>query len=303
MRQRENSGPRPPADRMGDRLRPADEETTAPAADGRPGESTTGGDDADVRRLRNRVRELQRRNERLESFVGALDHDVRGPLVVAGNHLEFAREEPEPTHFDAIERAHDRLSALVEELRATAEGTGTDGERRPVSVSAVAEECWAAVDAPDAELVVDTDATVPADRRRLLRLFENLFRNSVEHGSTDPPSQAREDTGSEDASEPSVADAPDDSGERRGGAGVDVTVTVGALDGGFYVADDGAGIPGPERELVFEEGYTTDENGTGLGLAIVRDVVREHGWTIHLTRAENGGARFEITGVGTRPEP
>jgi signal transduction histidine kinase len=45
-----------------------------------------------------------------------------------------------------------------------------------------------------------------------------------------------------------------------------VTVTVGVLDDGFYVADDGEGIPGSEREEVLAAGYSTTESGTGLGL-------------------------------------
>ena len=37
--------------------------------------------------------------------------------------------------------------------------------------------------------------------------------------------------------------------------------------------------------------------GTGLGLAIVAEVAEAHGWTIRATDGEDGGARFEVTGV------
>jgi signal transduction histidine kinase len=94
-------------------------------------------------------------------------------------------------------------------------------------------------------------------------VFENLFRNAVEH------------------------------------AGDDVTITVGTLDGGFYVDDDGPGIPEDERDRVFEAGYSTGEAGTGFGLSIVRDVVEAHGWDIRVVEGADGGARFEITGVET----
>ena len=83
----------------------------------------------------------------------------------------------------------------------------------------------------------------------------------------------------------------------HGGAGG--TVTVGPLsDGsGFYVADDGPGIPAAERETIFETGYTTSDSGTGFGLSIVEDVVREHGWDVSVTESDAGGARFEFRGV------
>jgi signal transduction histidine kinase len=90
-----------------------------------------------------------------------------------------------------------------------------------------------------------------------------------------------------------------------------VTVTVGWLEpaegtadgtgdgdpGGFYVADNGPGIPPDERPKVFEAGYSTSEDGTGFGLNIVAEVARSHGWEITVTESRAGGARFEFRGV------
>lgn len=73
-----------------------------------------------------------------------------------------------------------------------------------------------------------------------------------------------------------------------------MTVHVGETDGGFYVADDGSGIPPEEREAVFERGYTTSEEGTGLGLSIVDEIARAHGWEAVVTESRSGGARFEF---------
>ena len=74
-------------------------------------------------------------------------------------------------------------------------------------------------------------------------------------------------------------------------------VTVGDTAGGFYVEDDGVGIPPDERELVFESGYSTAPGGNGLGLAIVRVIAEAHGWTVDVTESGAGGARFEFSGV------
>jgi signal transduction histidine kinase len=73
-----------------------------------------------------------------------------------------------------------------------------------------------------------------------------------------------------------------------------VTVSAGALDDGFYIADDGPGIPPTEQNKVFEPGYSTQGDGTGLGLAIVDRIVAAHGWELTLTTASNGGVRFEV---------
>jgi signal transduction histidine kinase len=75
-----------------------------------------------------------------------------------------------------------------------------------------------------------------------------------------------------------------------------VTVRVGRLDDreGFYVADDGPGIPPAERGSVFEQGYTSQEEGTGLGLAIVERIADAHGWAVAVTESDAGGSRFEI---------
>jgi signal transduction histidine kinase len=74
-------------------------------------------------------------------------------------------------------------------------------------------------------------------------------------------------------------------------------VRVGTFDGGFYVEDDGPGIPKEKRETVLQAGYSSDADGTGFGLAIVKEIVEAHGWEIRVTESEEGGARFEIAGV------
>jgi signal transduction histidine kinase len=63
---------------------------------------------------------------------------------------------------------------------------------------------------------------------------------------------------------------------------------------GFYVADDGVGIPEDRRDAVFESGETFSEDGTGFGLSIVEDIAEAHGWRVALVESEDGGARFEF---------
>jgi len=106
----------------------------------------------------------------------------------------------------------------------------------------------------------------------------------VEHGST------RNRTKSGDSVEHGGGGGP-----ANGRSAAGITVTVGAMDDGFYVADDGPGIPESERDRIFETGYSTNEDGTGFGLDIVREIVEAHGWAVTVTESETGGARFELT--------
>ncbi len=81
--------------------------------------------------------------------------------------------------------------------------------------------------------------------------------------------------------------------------------SVGILEdeSGFYVEDDGVGIPEGHRQSVLESGYTTAEGGTGFGLAIVADIASAHDWTVEVTESADGGARFEMRGVTLDARP
>ncbi|CAB3862478.1 ATP-binding protein [Achromobacter piechaudii] len=66
------------------------------------------------------------------------------------------------------------------------------------------------------------------------------------------------------------------------------------------VDDDGPGVPGADRERIFEPFIRLDESrarvtgGTGLGLAIVSRVARWHNGAAAVSDSALGGARFEI---------
>ncbi|MEF8780820.1 MAG: ATP-binding protein [Haloferacaceae archaeon] len=227
-------------------------------------------------------RELERQNQRLEEFAGMLSHDLRNPLNVAEGRLELAREERESEHLEAVADALDRMEELVEDVLALARQGQPIDEVERVALASVARESWSMVEGDGGELRVEGELEFHADPDRLQQLLENLFRNAVEHGTVT-------DGDGEGNSEPEDGETED--------AGV--TITVGPLSEGtgFYVADDGPGIPTDARDQVFESGYTTDTDGTGFGLAIVKGIVDAHGWTVAVTESDTGGARFEIRGV------
>jgi len=234
--------------------------------------------------LRQRETELERENERLDEFASLVSHDLRNPLNVANGHLELASEACDSPHIDSTKQAIGRMETLIDDVLTLAREGRTVDEVEPIDLSTVVERCWANVETATAERRLVDDLTIMADESRLAQVFENLFRNAIEHGST------------------SSRSTTDD----RGTVDDTLTVTVGAIEGpdgdtrGVYVEDDGTGIPPAERDRVFEAGYSTEDEGTGFGLRIVRDIVEAHGWEIDCTTGEAGGARFEITGVDVR---
>jgi PAS domain S-box-containing protein len=212
-------------------------------------------------KLEERTTELERQNEQLDDFASIVSHDLRNPLNVAKGSIDLAERKDDEEFYQKVRDAHDRMEDIIEDVLTMARQGQTIDETESVELAAVVEAAWNNVGTKDATLELAVDATVQADRNRLVQAFENWIRNAIEHGRDD------------------------------------VTITVGGLEGGFYVADDGPGIPEKHRDSVLEQGYTTSDSGTGFGLAIINTVVDAHGWDVAVTESESGGARFDVTGV------
>jgi len=212
---------------------------------------------------------LERERDRLDEFASVVSHDLRNPLTTAQGRMDLLTDDCDSGHVEPIQRALSRMETLVQNILTLSRDGGGVDETTRVDLAALAEDAWATTDARGGTLRTAVDTfELRADELRLRQLLENLFRNSVEHGT--------------------VGAASD---------GVEVTVGPLAEDDGFYVADDGPGIPETEREKVFENGYTTTTDGTGFGLDIVSKIADGHGWTVRAAESEDGGARFEFTGI------
>jgi len=204
--------------------------------------------------------------DRLEQFTQSVCHDLRNPLQVAQGRIEVEQQtRGDSEQLRTADRALDRMQEIVTDILTLARQGRDASETEPVSLSSLVTECWQSIEADAPRPQVVDDYRFRADPQRTKQLFENLFRNALEHG------------------------------------GEDVTLRVGQLpsQSGFYVEDSGSGIPPDIRDEVFETGTSTGDDGMGLGLAIVEGVVSAHEWTIRVTEGSDGGARFEIAGVIT----
>jgi PAS domain S-box-containing protein len=233
----------------------------------------------DVTERKAQERELRRQNERLEEFANVVSHDLRNRLSVAAGSISLLDADGE--HVQRAERALDRMGQLVDDvLRLAEQGQVVDAVHPTDARTAIEDAVAGVVFDEDVEVAVDCPPgrQVLADSRRFPELVENLVVNAVEHSSTSPRSQAREDAV--------------EHGEH---------VTVGLEGDTLYVADDGPGIPPGDREAVFDAGYSTTQ-GTGFGLAIVATIADAHGWTVSVAESEAGGARVEVSGIESPDE-
>jgi len=226
----------------------------------------------DISERKRREKRLERQNARLEEFAHVVSHDIRNPLQVASGQLELAKRTGDPGALESAEDALTRIETIIENILTLARHGRTVDVTESVPLSAVASEAWETVDTAGLTLSFDADVELAADRERLRRLLENLFANTVEHAEGTETVRIGE-------IQPLYT----------------ATRASGDTTNGFYVADDGGGIPEDIRDEVFDSGFTTATEHTGFGLAIVAQVAEAHSWDVSVTNSRNGGARFEFT--------
>lgn len=197
----------------------------------------------------------------LEEIGNMVSHDLRNKINIATGRLDLAIKTDDEDHLvrsvEALESV-ERIADVVVSLARTGQPLN---ELEGVQLGDAVEEAFGPLGGPHSTLTIKASARILADPDCLSQLLENLFRNAIEHSD----------------------------GE--------VNIEVGLLEDGFYVSDNGPGIPADVREDVCELGYTTASGHQGKGLTIVSRMAEAHGWTVDITESTNGGARIEIGDV------
>ena len=215
----------------------------------------------DVSDRKQREQELEQQNEWMGSIVNTVTDDLKTPLHDAQYTVDVVRETENVEELDTLGCALGDMEYIVDNFLNLALQRTTEVDIETVALGDVLEEAWTNVHRKTSTFETGALPDVVANRTRLRYLFENLFRNAIDHG------------------------------------GPSVGIRVGPLEDGFYVEDDGRTISPADREAVFDAGYTTRDDGFGYGLTIVKGIVDSHGWEIEITAGKSGGTRFEITNV------
>ena len=239
-------------------------------------------------RVRKRTRELQARNEELDTFSRTVSHDLIGPLSTLHGYAEVARDAAsrreaslEIESIDAMDALSMRLSNTITELLDYARAGRHEGMVGLVNPSYAAgeviENLAGLLSGRDIEVSLEEGLPdVLVEEVKLKQVLSNLIANSIKHGAGE--GTLRIEIG----------------GYREGDTAV------------IFVRDDGVGIRRDHQDGVFREFERLSPGGEtpgiGLGLSIVKRAVEGWGGRVWLESAPGEGAAFFFTApTGTVP--
>ncbi|MEE8119141.1 MAG: HAMP domain-containing sensor histidine kinase [Gammaproteobacteria bacterium] len=224
----------------------------------------------------------RRLTELRKDFVSQVSHELRTPLTqirmfTETLRLDRVRNEKEKTDaLDIIDREARRLTHLVENiLQFSRNERGSTHMALDVQdliplMRDVCDEFSRMHPSTRLEFTAPAGlhaaANVDADAMRQVLL--NLLDNSAKYGTTECLIQIR--------------------------------INVNEDQVRIVVDDNGPGIPGPERDRVWNGFYRLPRErdsataGTGIGLAVVKELVLQQGGTVVIGDSDAGGARFTI---------
>ena len=199
----------------------------------------------------------------VETVAAEIAHEVRYPInffrTVFRSDKKGAKLDEEEVDIGCEEV--DRLERLVAGLRKM---VGHRIERRPVAVADLTARVEMllrdALAGRPLDVRVPAETTLRCDPDQATQVLVNLVANAI---------------------------------DATGGRGrIGVTWRQRDADAELVVWDDGPGFDVDAAQL-FVPWFTTKPRGTGLGLAITHRIVRAHGWSIDVVRAE-GQTRFVV---------
>jgi two-component system sensor histidine kinase KdpD len=217
------------------------------------------------------------------ALFSSVTHDLRTPLasIKAGvtsllqddvTMDEGGRRELLSTVLEETDRLNRLLGNLLELAKVRAGALVPAKEPTAIEdvVGSVLHRMRSALSGVRIRTMLRETPEVPVDPVQLDQVLTNLLDNAVRHS---PPG---------------------------GEVAISVVPWRGAVQ--VRIADQGPGIPEPERERVFDAFYRLDDArgaGSGLGLAIARAIVLAHGGRIWIEGAPSGGTAviFELPAV------
>ncbi len=214
----------------------------------------------------------------LEEFSYSVSHDLRAPLrAIAGYNrileADFGQLLPPQAHtyLSKISRSTLRMERMVNDVLTMSRVARSEIQLHPISLQKFIEEIieqHPGMQAPAADISIDTPHTVVADDAPLNQAISNLLNNAVKFVTSDR--------------KPVIRVRSEKVGERVR----------------LWVEDQGIGIPPQHRSKLFGMFQRLPVNlqyeGTGIGLAIVRKAAERMGGAVGMESNEPVGSRFWI---------
>ncbi|MFC4454155.1 sensor histidine kinase [Deinococcus sonorensis] len=235
-----------------------------------------------------RTRNLQAENDELDSFVGAVSHDLRTPLRHLQGFLGLLRQRLEPRGLaeedlrllDVLSASSLRLNRMLDELLALARVSRQALSFHQVNLSEVIRDAWGNLTPELQDREVDWQCgELPRvyGEPELLRLaFENLLNNALKYTAGQPV------------------------------ACIQVSCELGISEAVIAVHDNGVGFdPRYASRLfgAFQRLHSDREfSGVGMGLANVKRIVQRHGGRVWAEAQPGRGATFFLA-LPLQPPP
>ncbi len=230
-------------------------------------------------RLSVRAEALERSNEDLEQLAFAVSHDLQEPLQLVSRHAQLLGErygnslgeEAERSLGHLIknaERMQEMIDGVLSYFRAGRLGTSPEIVDFDAAVDEAASNLGAVVEASGASIQHGDLPSLPADRLKMVQLFQSLIGNAIKFRRVEPP-----------------------------------RIVISAREVGeewqFAVKDNGIGIDPEQYPRIFgmfQRLHTAEEYpGTGIGLAMCKRIVERFGGKIWLSSIPRQGSTFYFT--------
>jgi signal transduction histidine kinase/CheY-like chemotaxis protein len=229
-------------------------------------------------RVQARTVELQRANDELEAFSGAVSHDLRAPLrgmlAEAGMLAEQPLNQAARDNVNRLQAQGEHMQVVIADLLRLSHISRTGIRRELVNLSSIANEVLKRLQVAEphrkVEARVEQGILVEADAGLLTLVVENLLSNAWKYSSK-----------RELAKIEFKADRTMPGGPR------------------YVVSDNGAGFDPKYADRLFKPFQrlhsAAEFSGTGIGLATVHRIISKHGGVIRAESVPDQGARFSFT--------
>jgi hypothetical protein len=226
------------------------------------------------------VRELEHKNQELESFSYAVSHDLRAPLrrieAFSRAVLESQHQRLDPDgrrFFDRIQEASRQMSQLIDDVLHLSKVSRAELRQQEVDLSALAGAILERLREAEPDRVVETrirPGVVVAGDGQLLRIaLSNLLENAWKFTARQPAPR------------------------------IEFGLITVAGESTYFVRDNGAGFDMAYADRLFGPfqrlHLATEFPGSGIGLATVRRIIHRMGGRVWAEGLVGRGATFHFT--------